>query len=190
MSCSRAQASVRPGGVDGTGFCLVTPNWTKDLPGFPYDGDDPQGFVPRDEVVAYLERYAASFDAPVRTGVEGRELLGAPGGGFLLHTSVGEMRSHQVVLATGAYQRPHRPLFATAFPGRLLVIDADDYATPDARPPGPVLVIGSGETGARRCTKRCPKRCRPRASTFPSCRCRRRSRRIHRLRSTCAASEP
>ena len=48
-------------------FCLVTPNWTMDLPGFPYDGDDPQGFAPRDDIVAYLERYAASFQAPVQT---------------------------------------------------------------------------------------------------------------------------
>jgi putative flavoprotein involved in K+ transport len=37
-------------------FCLVTPNWTLQLPDFPYDGDDPDGFMPRDEVVAYLER--------------------------------------------------------------------------------------------------------------------------------------
>lgn len=130
-------------------FCLVTPNWTMDLPGFPYDGDDPQGFVPRDEVVAYLERYAASFKAPVQTGVEVHELRAAPGGGFQLQTSGGEIRSLQVVLATGAYQKPHRPLLATAFPSRLLVIDADDYTTPDSLPPGRVLVIGSGQTGCQ-----------------------------------------
>ncbi len=51
-------------------FCLVTPNWFVQLPGHPYDGGDPDGFMPRDEVVAYLERYAAGFDAPVREGVE------------------------------------------------------------------------------------------------------------------------
>ncbi len=49
-------------------FCLVTPNWSVQMPGFPYDGDDPDGFMPRDDIVAYLERYAASFAAPVRTG--------------------------------------------------------------------------------------------------------------------------
>ena len=49
-------------------FCLVTPNWSVDLPGFPYDGLDPDGFMARDEITAYLERYARSFDAPVRTG--------------------------------------------------------------------------------------------------------------------------
>ena len=51
-------------------FCLVTPNWSVQLPGHPYDGDDPDGFMPRDEIVGYLERYAAGFDAPVREGVE------------------------------------------------------------------------------------------------------------------------
>ncbi len=130
-------------------FCLVTPNWTMDLPGFPYDGDDPQGFVPRDDIVAYLESYAASFQAPVQTGVEVRSLEAAPGGGFLLRTSAGELRARQVVLASGAYQRPHRPPLASAFPTRLLVIDAEDYTNPDALPPGQVLVVGSGQTGCQ-----------------------------------------
>ena len=40
-------------------FCLVTPNWFLQLPGHPYDGSHPDGFMPRDEVVPYLERYAA-----------------------------------------------------------------------------------------------------------------------------------
>jgi putative flavoprotein involved in K+ transport len=47
-------------------FTLVTPNWTVRLPGFPYQGDDPDGFMPRADVVRYLEQYAASFQAPVR----------------------------------------------------------------------------------------------------------------------------
>jgi len=50
-------------------FCLVTPNWTMSLPGAAYTGDDPEGFVPRDEIVEYLRRYASSFGAPVREGV-------------------------------------------------------------------------------------------------------------------------
>ncbi|NIV21719.1 MAG: FAD-dependent oxidoreductase, partial [Gammaproteobacteria bacterium] len=50
-------------------FTLVTPNWTLQLPGFPYRGDAPHGFLPRDEIVAYLEAYAASFGAPIERGV-------------------------------------------------------------------------------------------------------------------------
>jgi putative flavoprotein involved in K+ transport len=130
-------------------FCLVTPNWTMDLPGFPYDGHDPQGFAPRDQIVRYLERYAASFQAPVWHGVEVRSLDVAPGAGFRLRTSAGEMQARQLVLATGAYQRPHRPPTAAAFPDRLMVIDAEDYANPDVLPPGRVLVVGGGQTGCQ-----------------------------------------
>src|SRR5579871_5408797 len=51
-------------------FCLVTPNWFINLPGGGYDGPDPDGFMPRDDIVAHMERYARSFEAPVREGVE------------------------------------------------------------------------------------------------------------------------
>jgi len=49
--------------------CLVTPKGTMSLPGAPYTGDDPEGFVPRDAIVRYLQRYASSFGAPVHEGV-------------------------------------------------------------------------------------------------------------------------
>ena len=39
-------------------FCLVTPNWCCRLPGFPYDGGESEGFMLRDEIVAYVERFA------------------------------------------------------------------------------------------------------------------------------------
>jgi putative flavoprotein involved in K+ transport len=130
-------------------FCLVTPNWTMSLPGFPYAGDDPEGFVPRDEIVGYLERYALSFSAPVREGV-GVDSLG-PGqkARFLLRTSVGDMEAESVVVCTGAFQRPYRPDAAATFPPGLLVIDAEGYHNPAALPPGKVLVIGSGQTGCQ-----------------------------------------
>jgi len=51
-------------------FCLVTPNWSVQLPGHHYDGSDPDGFMPRDDIVAYLDRYATSADVPVRENVE------------------------------------------------------------------------------------------------------------------------
>ena len=55
-------------------FCLVTPNWSLRLPGYhydgDYDGDDPDGFLPKDEIAGYLTGYAASFQAPVADGVE------------------------------------------------------------------------------------------------------------------------
>jgi putative flavoprotein involved in K+ transport len=89
-------------------FCLVTPNWSTRLPGHPYDGDDPDGYLLRDELVAYFERYARSFDAPVREGVDVRSVEPA-GDGFAVRTSDGELRAEAVVVATGSYHRPHRP---------------------------------------------------------------------------------
>jgi len=129
-------------------FCLVTPNWTMSLPGFPYDGDDPEGFIPRAEIVSRLERYAASFGAPVEEGVEVRSLE-SDGGELRLQTSAGEVRAENVVLCTGAYQRPHRPKVAGELPSGILAIDAEDYANPSALPPGRVLVVGSGQTGCQ-----------------------------------------
>ncbi|HJU00312.1 MAG TPA: NAD(P)/FAD-dependent oxidoreductase [Actinomycetes bacterium] len=130
-------------------FCLVTPNWTMRLPGAPYTGDDPEGFVPRDEVVRYLERYASSFGAPVREGVGVDSLEPGPDGEFLLRTSAGELRAASVVVCTGAYQRPHRPRVAAQLPRELLAIDAGDYRDPAALPSGKVLVVGSGQTGCQ-----------------------------------------
>ncbi|HBY48889.1 MAG TPA: FAD-dependent oxidoreductase, partial [Alcanivorax sp.] len=37
-------------------FSLVTPNWQCRLPGHPYDGDDPDGFMVKDQIVAWMER--------------------------------------------------------------------------------------------------------------------------------------
>jgi len=130
-------------------FCLVTPNWTMSLPGFPYDGNDPEGFVLRDEIVRHLERFADSFRAPVREGLEVRSLEPGADGGFLLKTSAGELQAPNVVLATGAYQRPYRPPVANALPPKLLAIDAEDYKNPGALPAGRVLVVGSGQTGCQ-----------------------------------------
>ena len=130
-------------------FCLVTPNWFVQLPGHPYDRGDPDGFMPRDEIVQYLERYAAGFEASVREGIEVTSLRPGGDGGFLLETSAGEIVASTVVLSTGAYQRPHRPAGAATLPEDLLQIDVEDYRNPAELPAGPVLVVGSGQSGCQ-----------------------------------------
>src|SRR5437588_4190064 len=130
-------------------FCLVIPNWTVRLPGAPYRGGDPDGFMPRDDIVAHLAGYARSFKAPVREGVDVSVLDAGADGGFLLRTSAGTFRARQVVLASGGYQKPHRPPAAAQLPASLHVIDAEDYTNPQALPPGPALVVGSGQTGCQ-----------------------------------------
>ncbi len=130
-------------------FCLVTPNWSVLLPGGQYEGEDPDGFMPRDEFVEYLERYAAGFDAPVREGVAVTALGPGPDGGFVLETSAGPLAAETVVLATGAFQRPHRPAAAASLPSDLLQLDVEDYRNPAELPAGPVLVVGSGQSGCQ-----------------------------------------
>lgn len=130
-------------------FCLVTPNWSVRLPGGAYTGDDPDGFMVRDEIVRHLERYSASFAAPVREGVEVISLDAAPDGGFALGTREGPLFADQVVLATGAYQQPYRPPGAATLPADILQIDAEGYRNEAALPPGNVLVVGSGQTGCQ-----------------------------------------
>ena len=129
-------------------FCLVTPNWSVQLPGGAYDGDDPDGFMPRDDIVAFLERYAGGFHAPVREGVDITSLRRA-NGGFVLDTSDGAVHARTVVLATGAYQRPYRPAVAATLPDDILQIDVEGYRNPDELPPGAVLIVGSGQSGCQ-----------------------------------------
>jgi putative flavoprotein involved in K+ transport len=103
----------------------------------------------RDEVVAYLEGYAAAFGAPVREGVDVSSIHAGSRGEFVLQTSAGQIEARVVVLATGAFQRPRRPAGAATLPADLLQIDIGEYRSPAALPPGRVLVVGSGQSGCQ-----------------------------------------
>jgi putative flavoprotein involved in K+ transport len=133
-------------------FTLVTPNWSLDLPGHPYDGADPDGYLPRDAIVGYLERYVQRFDLPVETGVEVRRV--APDGdGFALEANGGvvdgELRAGAVVVAAGFFQRPRLPPLAAELPEDVVQVHASTYRRPDALPEGAVLVVGSGQSGCQ-----------------------------------------
>lgn len=131
-------------------FCLVTPNWTVRLPGGGYDGPDPDGYLPRDEIVAHLERYARGGGMPVRQGVEITSLEGGEGGrGFVARSPQGDIAADRVVVATGTFARPFLPAGSRSLPPHLLALDASRYRGPGDLPPGPVLVVGSGQTGVQ-----------------------------------------
>ena len=129
-------------------FCLVTPNWTCNMPGYPYDGADPDGFMPRDELVAYFSRYAASFNPPVRFGVRVTS-VDRLGDGFRLETTSGPIDASRVIVAAGGYQVPKVPAFAADLPKSVLQLHTDAYRNEGALPPGAVLVVGSGQSGAQ-----------------------------------------
>jgi putative flavoprotein involved in K+ transport len=82
-------------------FTLVTPNWTFRLPGAEYDGDQPGGFMPRDEIVRRFEAYVETHHLPVEFGVQVEAVEPAEGGGYLVKSSRGELRAKNVVVASG-----------------------------------------------------------------------------------------
>jgi putative flavoprotein involved in K+ transport len=130
-------------------FCLVTPNWQCALPGFAYKGADPDGFMVRDEIVSYLESYAESFGPPLVEGVRVTRLRRTETGTFLLDTTAGQLTAEQVVVATGAYHVPSTPRISERVPDGIMQLHSADYRSPAALPPGDVLVVGSGQSGAQ-----------------------------------------
>lgn len=129
---------------------LVGPNRTLDLPGFAYAGTDPDGFMGKDEVAIHLEAYARSFGAPVRTGARVTAIAPGPdGAGFLVRTGNGTYTATQVVIATGALQRPIIPACAADLPARVAQVVPYAYRNPADLPPGAVLVVGSGQAGCQ-----------------------------------------
>lgn len=130
-------------------FCLVTPNWQCKLPGYPYRGPDPDGFMVRDEIVRYLEEYVAFFAPPLVEGVSVTGLHRTAGGFFELTTTRGEFTAEQVVVATGPYHTPSIPRMAERLPGSVEQIHSSRYRNPAGLPDGAVLVVGTGQSGCQ-----------------------------------------
>src|SRR3984957_18889158 len=130
-------------------FCLVTPNWQCQLPGFPYRGDDPHGFMVRHEIVDYIDRFVASFKPPLREGVAVKSLKRNPHHGFTLETTNGLHVADQVVIAAGGYQIPIVPRCAERLPADIVQIHSSAYRNPAQLPDGAVLVVGSGQSGCQ-----------------------------------------
>jgi putative flavoprotein involved in K+ transport len=130
-------------------FCLVTPNWQCQLPGFPYRGPEPDGFMVRDDVVRHLEEYVASFGPPLVEGVEVTGLRRNASGLFEIGTSRGGLTAEQVVVATGPYHTPAVPRMAERLPDGVAQLHSAQYRRPEQLPDGPVLVVGTGQSGCQ-----------------------------------------
>ncbi|MGV9679047.1 MSMEG_0569 family flavin-dependent oxidoreductase [Nocardia sp. NPDC003482] len=129
-------------------FTLVTPNWQCVLPGYAYDGPDPDGFMSRDEVYAWVRGYADTFDPPVREHVAVTAVTVAAHG-FDIETTSGPLRSDQVVVAVGGYHRPTIPRFAERLPRSIRQLHSAEYRSAASLPEGEVLVVGTGQSGAQ-----------------------------------------
>jgi len=127
---------------------LLTPNWMSRLPGYAYRGPDPDGFMHRDDVIAYLEGYARSFTAPVEQETTVRAVT-VYNGGYRVETDRGTWLARNVVIATGACDTPRVPDFADALDPAIVQVTPNAWRGPDALPPGGVLVVGAAATGVQ-----------------------------------------
>ena len=132
-------------------FRLVSPNWTASFPDAPYDGDDPDGFMPRDELIGRVAAYAERIAAPIvlEAGVDWLRPAADGGVGFAIQTTQGPVRAREVVVATGGFHRPNIPAIAEGLPRRVLSLHSSAYRRERDLPPGAVLVVGSGQTGCQ-----------------------------------------
>ena len=128
-------------------FCLVTPNWQCKLPGYHYAGDEPQGFMQKDQIVQYIENYAASFTPPVREGVEVLSVRHSQGR-FTVTTTIGEYTADVVAIASGSYHRPKIPPLAQNLDKSIVQLHSSEYKNPQSLPDN-VLVVGTGQSGCQ-----------------------------------------
>jgi putative flavoprotein involved in K+ transport len=127
---------------------LLTPNWMTRLPGWSYDGPDPDGFMTASEVASFFGRYAASFAAPVHEHTT-VEHVTTDADGFVVTTSDDKFRSDNVVIATGWCDRPAVPALGRHLSTRIHQVVPADYRSPDDVPTGDVLVVGASATGVQ-----------------------------------------
>ena len=129
-------------------FTLITPNWTIRLPGAEYQGDDPDGFMARDEVITYFEEYIEQFKMPIRFGIRMTSVEPMEAG-YLVSTDKGEFESANVVIATGFNQQPRIPPFGSNLSAEIFQLHSSVYRNPEALPAGAVLVVGSAQSGCQ-----------------------------------------
>ncbi|HEX3961872.1 MAG TPA: MSMEG_0569 family flavin-dependent oxidoreductase [Trebonia sp.] len=134
-------------------FTLVTPNWHCQLPGYPYGGPEPDGFMTRDQVVEWLTGYPPTFGPPVREHTRVTSLTERDGGGFTLTVTgpdgVEAWEADSVVIATGGYHVPVVPAWASAIDPSITQLESAHYRNAAQLPEGAVLVVGSGQSGSQ-----------------------------------------
>jgi putative flavoprotein involved in K+ transport len=127
---------------------LLTPNWQSRLPGYHYEGRDPDGYMTMCEVVEFISRYAVVTAAPVRTHTTVTSVTRTDVG-YTVTTNTGVLQSRAVVLASGACNVPSMPSLAQALPPHVQSVTPFDYRNPGHLPEGGVLVVGASATGVQ-----------------------------------------
>ena len=127
---------------------LLTPNWQSRLPGYRYEGADPDGFMTMREVIEFVSGFAVAAGAPVRTHTPVTSVTQTDEG-YLVATPNGDLRCRSVVVASGACNLANVPLLRHAVPASIASFTALDYRNPDQLPAGGVLIVGAAATGVQ-----------------------------------------
>jgi putative flavoprotein involved in K+ transport len=127
---------------------LLTPNWQSRLPGYDYEGNDPDGYRTMPEVVAFIDRYAKVIAAPIELHTRVISVRQVDTG-YMVETTRGSWQCRAVVLATGACNLPLIPVVADAVPPEISTVTSMDYHNPGELPDGGVLVVGASATGTQ-----------------------------------------
>jgi putative flavoprotein involved in K+ transport len=127
---------------------LLTPNWQSRLPGFRYEGNDPDGYRTMPEVIDFIVAYAKAISAPVRTHTTVTSVR-SDDGGYLVRTDRGDWRCKAVVIASGGCNIPKVPGFADRVPRSVATLTAQAYRNPQQLADGGVLVVGASASGTQ-----------------------------------------
>jgi putative flavoprotein involved in K+ transport len=127
---------------------LLTPNWQSRLPGYGYEGDQPDGFRDMTETISFIEQYAEVISAPIRTQTSVTSVR-RPNGDFEVVTDRGTWRAKTVVIASGACNIPSVPALAAGVPDGVDTLTPKEYKNPDQLAPGGVLVVGASASGTQ-----------------------------------------
>src|SRR5690606_16080352 len=130
-------------------FRLVTPNWALRLPGAEYNGADEDGFMSREEIIAYFDQYIERFRPPIQYNTHAIAVEPTDGQKYRVRTSEGNYEAENVVIATAFFQKPKLPPFAANLSHDITQLHSSAYRNPESVPQGAVLIVGTGQSGCQ-----------------------------------------
>jgi putative flavoprotein involved in K+ transport len=130
-------------------FTLVTPNWAFRLPGAEENGGHRDGFMPRTEIVAFFDQFVESFHLPIRYNTHVISVEPMDDKGYRVQTSERTFEANNVVMATGFFQTPKLPPYATSLSPGFTQLHSNAYRNSESLPAGAVLIVGSAQSGCQ-----------------------------------------
>ena len=127
---------------------LLTPNWQSRLPGYHYEGADPDGYMTMSEVIDFISRFAVVSGVPVRTQTTVTSVKRTDAG-YDVTTTNGSLRGRTIIVATGACNVPRVPSLSQAVPPSIQSFTPFSYRNPNDLPEGGVLIVGASATGVQ-----------------------------------------